>query len=375
MVAQLRWIDELRTAGAPPLDWLWPGYLVKRGVTVMTSREKSGKTTLISVLLSKTAAGGNLLTIPVTPARVVVVTEEMETLWLNRDGTLKFANVGFIVRPFLGPPSLEQWRELLKQIVEEHRQQPLDLVVFDPLGPLLPCYSENHPSQMYEAMAPVRLLADAGVSVLLLHHPSKNQSTKALMPRGTRALAAWADVLLELDKTTGATSTDRRRWLRTRSRFAATPRDRLIEWTEDETDYKLVTDTGAKEYEFGWKVLKTILEDADYKLTRSRIHKNWPDDHERPHRVTLWKWLERAVADKRICRQGAGRNRAPFEYWLPGHEGRLWSDLPQLAPVPPLGAGTLPETLQEAKPLIKAAKKRIEQMLQHDEVAGVNGKG
>jgi hypothetical protein len=38
-----------------PVDWIWQGYLARGATTLLTSQWKSGKTTLVSILLSKLA--------------------------------------------------------------------------------------------------------------------------------------------------------------------------------------------------------------------------------------------------------------------------------------------------------------------------------
>src|SRR5689334_10604184 len=38
--------EELERSGAPPMNWLWTGYLAPGQVTLLTSQWKSGKTTL-----------------------------------------------------------------------------------------------------------------------------------------------------------------------------------------------------------------------------------------------------------------------------------------------------------------------------------------
>src|SRR4051812_30907881 len=50
----------LRTAAEPPTRWLWHGYLAAGKLTLLTSQWKSGKTTLLAVLLARLAEGGNL---------------------------------------------------------------------------------------------------------------------------------------------------------------------------------------------------------------------------------------------------------------------------------------------------------------------------
>src|SRR5437879_5496618 len=66
------------------MDWLWRGYLAPGQLTLLTSLWKSGKTTLLSVLLSRLKDGGELLGLPVRPARALVLSEEDVDLWHRR---------------------------------------------------------------------------------------------------------------------------------------------------------------------------------------------------------------------------------------------------------------------------------------------------
>src|SRR4051812_16533286 len=67
-----------------PRDWLWRGYLRPGAVTLLTGLWKAGKTTLLSVLLSRLKAGGELGGLPVRAGRAVVVSEEPPELWWQR---------------------------------------------------------------------------------------------------------------------------------------------------------------------------------------------------------------------------------------------------------------------------------------------------
>jgi hypothetical protein len=76
-----------------------------------------------------------------------------------------------------------------------------------------------------------------------------------------------------------------------------------------------------------------VLEDADHKLTRREILKSWPPDYCKPDPATLWKWLDRAVADGRVLREGTGRRNDPFKHWLDGMEDVWKSDPFKLPPL------------------------------------------
>src|SRR5262249_29670489 len=110
---------QLQSLGAPgprsgALDWLWHGYLAGGQLTLLTSLWKSGKTTLLAVLLARLKDSGQLLGLPVRPTRALVLSEESPTLWQIRQQRLTFAeHTGLISQPFAGKPADADWRALL----------------------------------------------------------------------------------------------------------------------------------------------------------------------------------------------------------------------------------------------------------------------
>lgn len=317
-----------------PRPWVWYGYLSKGSLALFTSPEKIGKTTLLSVLLSKTGHGGDLAGSAVQSGRVLVVSEEDERIWAHRMEKMNLgSHIGWIIRPFVGPPTLQQWSVLIRRIIREHQRTPFMLVVIDPLANLFPHHAENNPALLLKALAPLRQLAELDAAILLIHHPSKRDSSDQITPRGTGVLAATVDILLSLGLPVDPLPNDRRRWLRARSRYEESTPERLIEWNTAGTDYDILTDVDAGKFVHGWTILKTVLEDANHRLTRHGVLRNWPNDFDRPHPGTLWRWLDRALADGLIARQGTGRKSDPFLYWLPGRELFLLPDLPPLEPM------------------------------------------
>src|SRR5262245_50874608 len=92
--------------------WLWQGYLAAGNVSLLVGPWKAGKTTLLSVLLARMAAGGELAGLPVRAGRAVIVTEEDMDHW---DLRRKHLGIGDHVmirsRPFQGKrPTPEQWQ-------------------------------------------------------------------------------------------------------------------------------------------------------------------------------------------------------------------------------------------------------------------------
>ena len=52
-----------------PIPWLWDGLIAPEAITLLSAPEKTGKTTLLSLLLDRSRAGGQLLGRAVRPGR------------------------------------------------------------------------------------------------------------------------------------------------------------------------------------------------------------------------------------------------------------------------------------------------------------------
>ncbi|MBY0230897.1 MAG: AAA family ATPase [Gemmataceae bacterium] len=129
---------ELGSQARPP-EGLWHGYLRPAAITLLTSLWKSGKTTLLSVLLSRLKTGGELAGLPVRAGSALVVSEKAPELWWQRGRALALdGHVRWLCRPFRGKPSVAQWHALLKQVARMHARQPVDLLAIDPLANLAP---------------------------------------------------------------------------------------------------------------------------------------------------------------------------------------------------------------------------------------------
>src|SRR5438552_9943583 len=102
------WLDDLRRVAQPVTEWLWPGYLAAGNVTLLTSQWKTGKTTLLSLLLDRMKSGGVLAGRVVKPGKAVILSEETPVLWLERSRRFDFAeHVVWLCRPFAQLPRME----------------------------------------------------------------------------------------------------------------------------------------------------------------------------------------------------------------------------------------------------------------------------
>jgi len=294
-------------AGAAPPDWLWDGYLAAGHITLLTSPWKSGKTTLAAVLVARMATGGTFAGRPLRPGSAVLVSDESTTLWAERHARLNFGpNIGLMCRPFRGPPTAERWYGLIEQLARRRSARGLDLVVIDPLTAFLPARTGV---SLRDALAPLRRLTAAGVAVLALHHPRRGESVATL--------GGYADIAIELGLFTRPPASDRRRKLTAFSRYPETPPRLAIELTADGTGYVDLGDFLGREPDRGWHLVSQVLSASPEPLTRHEILARWPVTERRPHKVTLWQWLDRAAADGRVMRLGTGHRDKPYRYRLP----------------------------------------------------------
>jgi hypothetical protein len=332
------WLDDLRQRARAPMSWLWQGYLAPGSVTLLTSQWKSGKTTLVSVLLARLKHGGELLGRPLAAGKAVVLSEESPEQWDLRSRKLDFGgHVCWFCRPFRGKPSQEDWLALVDRLVELRTRHGIALVVVDALAAFLPGRDESNAGTMLEALTPLQRLTTRGVSVLLLHHPRKRDSAAGMAARGSGALSSFVDILLEMDWYRRGAEEDRRRQLRAYSRYEETPRQLVFELHPEGTDYRALGDGQEEAFTQHWQPLRMVLEDAADKLNRREILAEWPEDFVKPDPATVWKWLQRGVAQGLIAQEGTGRKNDPFRYWLPGQEekwrrsGSVLQRFPELA--------------------------------------------
>jgi hypothetical protein len=332
----LLWGSAGLTAACRPRAWLWHGYLAPGAVTLLTSQWKAGKTTLASVLLARLKTGGQLAGLPVAAGRAIVVSEEGPDLWQRRHQQLGFGDhVGWFCRPFRGKPRRHDWSAFVDGLAGLHDRLAYSLVVIDPLAAFLPG-NENHAGSVLEALLPLQRLTARDLSVFVMHHPRKGDPPVGQAARGSGALSGYADIVIEMRFYPRAADDDRRRRLWACSRYPETPRQLVIEWTADGTDYVARGTFSEEEFVRHWESLRAVLAEAPLKLTRADIRRRWPGAQP-PDKVSLSRWLERAVEQGLVMKDGRGLRNHPFRYWLPEREAAWRQD--------PLACLHMPELL------------------------------
>jgi AAA domain len=300
---------------ASPVEWLWDGYLARKHLTLLTVQWKIGKTTLLSALLARLGEGGELAGRRVHPGRAVIFTEEDRSLWQRRITRHHIGEwVSFSFNSFTFRPLPDEWDKLIDDLLYVHRTcGGIDLVAFDSLASVLQGHEEADSAAMIDLLRTLRLVACEGPAILLPHHPRKGPSLGGSASRGTGALPASVDCLMEMHWSGCADRENRRRRLQAWSHWEETPRRVLLELSECGTDYRLLPDEPDAAGTGAWPTLEGLLRAAP-NLTIQEIYERWPAGVERPGFRALSVWLRELSDSGRLERSGHGHRYAPFRY-------------------------------------------------------------
>jgi hypothetical protein len=132
------WNKEVAARKDVPVPWIWDGLIAEGAVTLLTGAWKSGKSTLLAMLLDRRRQGGELLGRAVRPGLTVVVSEEDTSLWASRQQRLDFGPAVYFCRPLASLPPRKRWRRLFDHLFELEMKESFDLLVIDPLTSFLP---------------------------------------------------------------------------------------------------------------------------------------------------------------------------------------------------------------------------------------------
>jgi hypothetical protein len=176
------WVQQQREA----IPWLWEGVVVQGVVTLLSAPERVGKTTLVSLLLDRRRAGGELLGRTVYPGKTVRCSEENDRLWALRQPPLDFG-AGLLFHQPPGPFRMRgRWNRYINALGELSFAEPkFDLLVIDTATSFMPLADRNKRTLRW-ALSTLGLVIDTAAVLIL------NQSRNVHRP-----LAAFADIDLK----------------------------------------------------------------------------------------------------------------------------------------------------------------------------------
>lgn len=299
-------------APAPPL---WRGLIHRGEITLLAALWKSGKTTLLLHLIRAMEAGGDFCGLSLAAGSVLYVTEESEGRWARRRDAVGLADhIDFVVRPFGAKSTVSQWLGFLAYLNGLLKAKPRDLVVFDTLTDLWPVKDENDAGQVQAALMPLHSL-NGSAGLLLVHHTRKCDGTEATASRGSGALTAFVDTIVEFRRMGADDRNDRRRLLTSYGRGEDVPDEMVIELT-DLDGYVLQgkrADVTARDLA---PEILAHLPTVKPGLTFDELLESWPAP--RPGRQALFAALGAGVESERWVCYGRGVKGDPRRYYVPG---------------------------------------------------------
>jgi hypothetical protein len=269
-------------------------------VTLLSAPEKLGKTTLLSLLLDRRRAGGELLGRTVHPGKTILCSEENGVLWDLRQPPLDFGPDLIFHQPLGNNPTRRHWRRFVDDLdTLSSRQNPFDLVMIDTAVNFMPLAQRNRRSLRW-ALSELKLVASFPAGVLIL-----NQSRNVHRP-----LAAFADIVIEMAMPRGLGLTRRRSFTGV-GRYPGTLQTATAELNGEGTDY-LLLDNSAAPHPRLLVTLQTLLTESPTPLSRRALLERWPGAAPRPD--TLWRTLSRGVERGLFVVSGTGTKTDAFRY-------------------------------------------------------------
>jgi len=321
-------------APADNTGWVWDGVLARGDISLLTGIWKSGKTTLLAGLLHALGGAGEFLGRACPAGRVVVLSEESREHWKERRRVIPAGpHARLVSRPFPGRPTVSEWAELVAAVDGLREDGPLDLFVVDPLSPFLPGWSDSDSGALLRFLEPLRLLAQGGTAVLVLHHPRRKEAAEGSIARGGGALLGYVDTILELHGVGRGGGGNRRR-LTCRSRRAGAVGELVYEWQPGTAEFRAVSADADALFRENWEQVRAQLADRPAAATCPELLADWPTEAA-PSRPQLYVWLRRAVDAGLAVRSGSGTKAKPFRFALP--RAPALEVLPPLPELEPLG--------------------------------------
>jgi hypothetical protein len=303
------------------IDWISYGMIARGHITLASALMKSGKSTFLSCLLRalQDPPTGNSTHLfcdrPVRECRTLVVTEESRRIWDKRCRALGLdGHASFLCRPLFNKPTIAEWSSFVGFIGEQAKALKCEHVVIDTISAFAPWKSENDSAEVQATMTPLNRLTEAGLAVSGFHHFGKVDGIEGRAARGSTALAAAADILLELRRYNPDDKHDRRRVLTGLGRFEEVPDEIVIRLNDDATAYTAEGDRKQTRSREMADAIRDALPGSPPGSTADEIHEDLPAGA-RPKKGDLRGILKAGAAVGNWQQTGTGKPAAPWRFW------------------------------------------------------------
>jgi RecA-family ATPase len=296
-------------------EWLWPGFLIEGNITLLNAQYKAGKTTLLSYLLLAMDRGIELAGAVPQKVKVLILSEESEHLWMNRRENLEYSpdfqqTVYALTREAKRDKTLPGWKKLIEEMTDFIIKKNIKLLIIDTLSRHWPVNDENSPTQMELAIDPLfDMMAKANPAVLLLHHMRKSGGEYGMASRGSGALPAAVDIILEFERIANGSLTQRK--IKGYSRYSDTPEEIIIDLTDEQ--YVTVGNAEMAQEMFDKEYILGQLKGTDELHPISAVDLRMSFTR-KINRMTFSRRINKLLSEKKIGRVGQKRNTSYYVF-------------------------------------------------------------
>lgn len=307
---------ELRASTPEEPEWVWRGYLARNAVTLLAGKPKAGKSTLaLAVAEAIVSRAPSFLGRAVTGGPVVYVSEEGAATLRSKVGDSE--QLVLLDRERAWPPP--SWPSLIDEVVAEAHRIGASLIVVDTFARWagLTGDAEHSAGHVQAAMEPLLGAARTGLAVLLVHHQRKAGGEGGDAIRGSTALPAAVDVVMEYERPARPASR-RHRQVTTTGRWSVAPPVLLVDVDEHGAWREIgegIDPAGASAVDWTAKLLEVLPSDGPG-VTHNEIEQATDTDKRKWHSA-----LHDLVVDGSVIRAGEGKKNAPYVYRrAPAHD-------------------------------------------------------
>lgn len=278
------------------IEWIWEGFVAKKHITLLSALFKAGKTTLIANFLKTLQDNGRLAGQNTNKASVLILSEESDTIWARRRDEHNITlPVWISSRPIRQKLGYKEWVNLLEEAAKFCEENKVDILIIDTLSAFWSVENENDAARVSAALLPLNHLLDKNIAILLVHHFRKTGGDEGTAARGSGALGAGVDILVEFSRLDSSDPNCTQRVIKTYSRFDESPKEVVIDYVDDEY-VTIGTKADVKRSQKLEAVIKA-LEDYQEGVTISELHEKWNSDEigKVPSKRTLYRYLSELV--------------------------------------------------------------------------------
>jgi archaellum biogenesis ATPase FlaH len=203
--------DTFRATKFPKVEWIVNKMIPKGSLVAISGIPGSYKSFFALWLATRTAAGLPLFEIGTEdePYFCEQKTEKTATMFIEEENTAIMTHARYV--GFKTPPSNALYfridqnfkvkkPEWLKALMEDVDKYKIGLIIMDPFSSVMGLEDENDNAEVSAVMDLIRkTFLDRGVTVVFIHHPSKNAEGGANL-RGAGDILGKCDVHLHLEK-------------------------------------------------------------------------------------------------------------------------------------------------------------------------------